>query len=260
VTIPTPATRLAGLTALITGGATGIGRAISESFSREGAKVAIAARRKDKLDEAVAAITSQGREALAIECDVSSSRDAERAIQETVSHFGALNILVNNAGIWSAATVEQISEADWDRVMKINVNGPFLMSRAALPALRKSGGGSIINTGSVLGLYAMKNRAAYCASKGAVTMLTKAMALDHAHENIRVNCICPSLVETEMVQSLFPDTVSGHAARQARLATIPIGRMGRPADVAALAVYLASPESSWLTGVAIPLDGGLSAS
>ena len=259
MTIPT-APRLAGLTALITGGATGIGRAISEAFSREGAKVALAARRKNKLDEAVKAIASQGGEALTIQCDVTSARDAEHAVSETVARFGALNILVNNAGIWSAATVEQISEADWDRVMKINVNGPFLMSRAALPALRKSGGGSIINTGSVLGLYAMKNRAAYCASKGAVTMLTKAMALDHAHENIRVNCICPSLVETEMVQSLFPETPAGQAARQSRLSAIPIGRLGKPSDVAALAVYLASAESSWLTGVAIPLDGGLSAS
>jgi NAD(P)-dependent dehydrogenase (short-subunit alcohol dehydrogenase family) len=125
--------------------------------------------------------------------------------------------------------------------------------------MRRAGGGSIINIGSILGLVAMKSRAAYCASKGGVTMLTKAMALDHAHENIRVNCICPSLVETEMVKSLFPDTPEGRAIRDARLAGIPLGRMGKPADVAELAVYLASEESSWLTGVAIPLDGGLSA-
>jgi NAD(P)-dependent dehydrogenase (short-subunit alcohol dehydrogenase family) len=253
------AVRLSGKVALITGGGTGIGRAITLAFAREGAKVAVAARRKEKLDEVVRAITSGGAEALAVECDVTSSADAERAVRETEARFGALHALLNNAGTLSNATVEQISEQDWDQVMRVNIKGPFLMSRAALPALRRAGGGSIINTGSILGLYAMKSRAAYCASKGAVTMLTKAMALDHAHENIRVNCICPSLVETEMVQSLFPDTPQGAAARASRLAGIPLGRMGKPADVAELAVYLASDESSWMTGVAVPLDGGLSA-
>ena len=251
--------RLSGKVALITGGGTGIGRAIAEAFAREGAKVAIAARRKDKLAEVVAAISAAGGQALAVSCDITQNADADRAVRETEQHFGALHVLVNNAGIWSAATVEELSEDDWDRVMRVNIKGPFLMSRAALPAMRRAGGGSIINTGSILGLVAMKSRAAYCASKGAVTMLTKAMALDHAHENIRVNCICPSLVETEMVKSLFPDTPEGRAVRDSRLAGIPLGRMGKPADVAELAVYLASEESSWLTGVAIPLDGGLSA-
>ena len=251
--------RLSGKVALITGGGTGIGRAIALAFAREGAKVSLAARRKDKLDEVVKAISDVGGEALAIECDVTQGADANRAVRETEARFGALHALLNNAGTLSNATVESVSEDDWDRVMRVNIKGPFLMSRAALPALRRAGGGAIINTGSILGLLAMKSRAAYCASKGAVTMLTKAMAIDHAHENIRVNCICPSLVETEMVQSLFPDTPEGRARREDRLAGIPLGRMGKPADIAELAVYLASDESTWLTGVAIPLDGGLSA-
>jgi NAD(P)-dependent dehydrogenase (short-subunit alcohol dehydrogenase family) len=253
-------TRLAGQVALITGGGTGIGRATALAFAREGAKVAVAARRKDKLKEVADAIAAQGGGALAIECDVTLGADAERAVRETVERFGGLHILVNNAGVWNSATVEQISEEEWDRVMLVNIKGPFLMSRAALPALRKAGGGSIINMGSVLGLYAMKSRAPYCVSKGAVTMLTKAMALDHAHENIRVNCICPALVETDMVKDLFGASAEGQAVRKARLANIPLGRIGKPGDVAELAVYLASAESSWLTGVAIPLDGGLSAS
>ena len=253
-------TRLAGQAALITGGGTGIGRAIALAFAREGAKVAVAARRKDKLQSVVDEITAAGGEALPLSCDVSISVDAERAVRETVQHFGGLHTLVNNAGTHSDATVERISEADWDRVMAVNLKGPFLMSRAALPALRRAGGGSIINTGSILGLLAMKSRAAYCASKGGLTMLTKAMALDHAHENIRVNCICPALVETDMVAALFPATPEGRVLREARASAIPLGRLGRPADIAELAVYLASHESSWLTGVAIPLDGGLSAS
>jgi len=212
------------------------------------------------LDEVVRTTSESGGEALAIECDVTLSRDAEQAVRETEQRFGALHALLNNAGALSNATVEGLSEEDWDRVMRVNIKGPFLMSRAALPAMRRAGGGSIVNTGSILGLVAMKSRAAYCTSKGGVTMLTKAMALDHAHENIRVNCICPSLVETEMVKSLFPDTPEGRAMREARLAGIPLGRLGKPDDVAELAVYLVSDESSWLTGVAIPLDGGLSAS
>jgi len=139
------------------------------------------------------------------------------------------------------------------------VKGPFLMSRAALKEFRRCGGGAIVNIGSVLGLVAMKDRAAYCASKGGVTLLTKAMALDHAHENIRVNCICPSIVETELVKGLFGKSEQGQALRKARIATIPLRRFGRPADVAEMAVFLASEESSWLTGAAIPLDGGLTA-
>jgi NAD(P)-dependent dehydrogenase (short-subunit alcohol dehydrogenase family) len=252
-------TRLAGQVALITGGGTGIGRAVALAFAREGAKVVVAGRRKDKLDEVVEAVGSLGGEALAVECDVTRTTDAERAVSAAGERFGGLTVLVNNAGLWSSATVESISEQEFDRVMRVNVTGPFLMSRAALPELRKAGGGSIINTRSVLGLYAMKSRAAYCASKGALTMLTKAMALDHAQDKIRVNCICPALVETDMVKDLFGATSEGAAMRKARLSGIPLGRIGQPEDVAELAVYLASAESSWLTGVAIPLDGGISA-
>jgi NAD(P)-dependent dehydrogenase (short-subunit alcohol dehydrogenase family) len=196
---------------------------------------------------------------VAVECDVTRGADAERAVRQTAERFGQLNILVNNAGVLSATTVEGIAEEEWDRLMAANLKGPFLMSRAALPEFRKVGGGAIVNIGSVLGLVAMKNRAAYCASKGGVTMLTKAMAVDHAHEGVRVNCICPSIVETELVRGLFDASPEKEAAKRARVATIPLGRMGQPEDVAEMAVYLASKESSWVTGAAIPLDGGLSA-
>jgi NAD(P)-dependent dehydrogenase (short-subunit alcohol dehydrogenase family) len=252
-------TRLAGRVALITGGGTGIGRAIALAFAREGANVAVAGRRLKKLGEVTREVEKAGGKGLAIECDVTRAGDVERAVRGTAERFGRLNVLVNNAGTLSVSTVEGVSEEEWDRVMTVNMKGPFLVSRAVLPEFRKCGGGAIVNISSILGLIAMKDRAAYCASKGGVTLLTKAMALDHAHENIRVNCICPSIVETELVKGLFDASEQGQALRKSRLSSIPLGRFGRPVDVAEMAVFLASEESSWLTGAAIPLDGGLSA-
>jgi NAD(P)-dependent dehydrogenase (short-subunit alcohol dehydrogenase family) len=244
-------TRLSGKVALITGGGTGIGRAIALAFAREGASVAVAGRRLEKLREVISEVQKQGGAGLAVECDVTRAHDVER--------FGRLNVLVNNAGTLHVSTVEGISEEEWDRVITVNVKGPFLMSRAVLREFRKCGGGAIVNIGSVLGLFAVKDRAAYSTSKGAVTMLTKSMALDHAHEKIRVNCICPSVVETDLVKGVFNETEKGQAMLKARLATIPLGRLGRPEDVAEMAVFLASEESAWLTGAAIPLDGGVTA-
>jgi NAD(P)-dependent dehydrogenase (short-subunit alcohol dehydrogenase family) len=252
-------TRLAGQTTLITGGGTGLGRAIALAFSREGAAVAVAGRRMEKLKEVAREIEKQGGQALAVTCDVTQSKDTQRAVRETVARFGRLDVLVNNAGAVHVSTVESIPEEEWDHIMLVNLKGPFLMSRAALPELRKAGGGSIINIGSVLGLVGMKGRAAYTASKGGVTQLTKAMAMDHAHEKIRVNCICPALVETELIRDLFGSGSEGEAVRRSRIAQIPLGRIGRPEDVAEMAVFLASKESLWMTGVAIPLDGGLTA-
>jgi NAD(P)-dependent dehydrogenase (short-subunit alcohol dehydrogenase family) len=222
--------------------------------------VTVAGRRLEKLREVIGEVQKQGGAGLAMECDVTRVREVARAVKGTVERFGRLNVLVNNAGTLHVSTVEGISEEEWDRVMTVNVKGPFLMSRAVLPEIRKCGGGAIVNIGSVLGLFAVKDRAAYSASKGAVTMLTKSMALDHAHERIRVNCICPSVVETDLVKGVFNETERGQEMLKARLATIPLGRLGRPEDVAEMAVFLASEESSWLTGAAIPLDGGVTAS
>jgi NAD(P)-dependent dehydrogenase (short-subunit alcohol dehydrogenase family) len=251
--------RLEGKVVLITGGGTGIGRVCAVLFAREGARVAVAGRRTAPLHQVADEIISAGGEALAIACDVSQARQAEQCVRTAVERFGRLDILVNNAGALHVATAEGTSENDWSRLMDTNAKGVFLMSRAAMPELRRAGGGAIVNIGSILGLIGMKNRAAYCASKGAVTLLTKAMALDHAAEGVRVNCICPSLVETELVQGLFTSQPDPKAARQARVEQIPLGRLGRPEDVANLALFLASEESSWITGAAIPLDGGLSA-
>ena len=251
--------RLAGKTALITGGGTGIGRACALLFAREGARVAVAARRAEPLTEVAAEVTAAGGEALALGCDVSKSEQVGQAIRAVVARFGGLHVVVNNAGAVAVATAEETSEGEWDHLMDANLKGTFLVSRAALPELRRAGGGSIINIGSVVGLVGMKKRAAYCAAKGGVAMLTKAMALDHAHENIRINCICPALVETSLVSRLMGRQTDPAAYRRQRAEQIPLGRLGRPEDVAHLAVFLASEESSWMTGAALPLDGGLSA-
>lgn len=252
-------TRLAGKSAVITGGGTGIGQAIALAFAREGAQVVVAGRRKEKLDETLHLLQQAGCSALALECDVTKATDPQRVVKSAEDAFGKVNVLVNNAGALSVSTVENITEEDWDRVMATNVKGPFLMSRAALPAMRRAGGGSIINVGSVLGIVAIRDRAAYCASKGGVSMLTKAMALDHAQDNIRVNCVCPSIVESDMTRNLFAETEVGQQARESRLASIPLGRFGKPADIAGLTVFLASEESSWMTGTVIPVDGGVTA-
>ena len=251
-------TRLSGKVALITGGGTGIGRACALQFSREGAKVAVAGRRREPLAAVVAEIHAAGGQAFLAGCDVAKSDQVERTIREVVAQFGALHVLVNNAGILHVGSVEETSEAEWDRLVDVDLKGVFLVSRAALPELRKSGG-AIVNIGSVLGLVGMKKRAVYAAAKGGVTMLTKAMALDHAQEGIRVNCICPAIVETDLVQTILSQAPDREAAVRLRTAQIPLGRMGKPEDVAALAVFLASEESSWLTGAAIALDGGLTA-
>jgi NAD(P)-dependent dehydrogenase (short-subunit alcohol dehydrogenase family) len=251
--------RLSGKSALITGGGTGIGRACALAFAAEGAKVAIAGRRKEPLEAVAREIQVSGGNALAFECDVVDRTAVEGAIATVTRQFGRLEILVNNAGAIVVGSVEETSDEDWNRVLGINMTGTFLLSRAAIPALRQSGGGSIINIGSYLGIAGRRQRAAYCAAKAGVAGLTRAMALDHAPDKIRVNCICPAMIETEMATQSLSKTANPEAARKLRIAEIPLGRLGKPEDVAFMAVYLASDESSWVTGVSFPLDGGQTA-
>jgi meso-butanediol dehydrogenase / (S,S)-butanediol dehydrogenase / diacetyl reductase len=244
--------RLANKVAIVTGGGSGIGRAIAVAFAREGAQVAICGRDRKKLDAAAAEI---GEACLPVAADVSIARQVELLVRMTVERFGRVTTVVNNAGLLLAGTAESLSEEEWEQTFNVNVRGPWLLARAALPHLRAAGGGSIVNLGSVLSLVGARNRVAYAASKGALLAMTRAMALDHAPDKIRVNCICPGIVETEMVAAFNLD----EAARKQRLAMHPLGRFGQPEDVAGLAVFLAADESSWISGAAYTVDGGYSA-
>jgi meso-butanediol dehydrogenase / (S,S)-butanediol dehydrogenase / diacetyl reductase len=252
--------RLSGKVAFISGGGTGIGRACALAFAAEGARVAVAGRRNEPLASVAREIQSSGSEALALTCDIVDRGAVEAAISSVAQHFGVLNIIVNNAGAVMVGTAEETSDEDWSRVLATNLTGTFHVSRAAIPVLRKAGGGSIVNVGSYLGIVGRERRAAYCAAKAGVAGLTRAMALDHARDNIRVNCVCPAIVETEMSLLSLSKAPDPEAARKQRIAELPLGRFGKPEDIALMALYLASDESSWVTGTVFPIDGGQTAS
>ena len=210
-------------------------------------------RRRDRIDEVTHEI---GDSAFAIPADVSRTSEIEHLLDQTVKRFGGLNFLLNNAGVLHIGSAEEVTEEQWDNTFNVNVRAVWLLSRAVLPHMRKVGGGSIINVASTLGVVGARNRAAYASSKGAVVLLTKSMAIDHGHENIRVNAICPGFVETDLTAAVIGQAPDPAAVRRERTAAHPIGRLGRPEDIACAAVYLASDESSWVTGAVWPVDGG----
>lgn len=245
--------RLRGKIGIVTGAGTGIGRACAIALASEGARVALIGRRKDRIEAVAHEI---GGSAFALAGDISKTAELSRLLDETVGRFGGLNFLVNNAGILHVGNAEQITENQWDSTFNVNVRAVWLLSRAVLTHLRSTGGGSIVNIASTLGVVGARNRAAYAPSKGAVILLTKSMAIDHGHERIRVNAICPSFVETELTASVLAQTSDPVAVLGERTASHPIGRLGKPEDVAGLVVYLASDESSWVTGSVLPVDGG----
>jgi NAD(P)-dependent dehydrogenase (short-subunit alcohol dehydrogenase family) len=245
--------RLKGKIAIVTGAGSGIGRACALALAREGARVALVGRRKTLLDQVAREI---GDSALVLAADISRKDEIDRIIEHTVARFGGLNVLLNNAGVLHIGTAEQITEEQWDETFNINVRAVWLLARAVLPQMRRAGGGSIINMASVLGINGARNRASYAPSKGAVVLLTKCMAVDHGHEHIRVNAICPSFVETDLTAAVISKAPDPTAVRSERITVHPIGRLGQPEDVAGLAVYLAGDESSWVTGAVFPIDGG----
>jgi NAD(P)-dependent dehydrogenase (short-subunit alcohol dehydrogenase family) len=246
--------RLEGKIALITGGGTGIGRAIALRFAREGARVVVAGRRSEPLQEVVREIRRLGGVATFCRGDVSKIDRVELMVQGAIFNFGGLDILVNNAGLFVEGSVLDTDEKRWDKIMGTNLKGAYMVSRQAVPAMRQRGGGSIINNASVHGLVGLKNAAAYCASKGGLVQLTRAMALDHAADGIRVNAICPGLIDSPLTRDDGGTRWLDEAVKE-----YPMARPGRADEVAGLALFLASDDSAWMTGAAITLDGGFTA-
>lgn len=248
--------KLKGQVALVTGGNRGIGLAIAQLFSIEGARVMITGRDAAAAKSALAHVPG----AQFVACDVRRSADCERAVNKTLEAFGQLHILVNNAGIiLRNRSVEGTTEEEWDAILETNVKGTYLMSRCALPHLRAAGGGVIVNMASYLGLVGARGLAAYSASKGAVINLTRAMALDHAAEHIRVNCICPGSVATDMLEAAWNEYGDVEQAEQVWKAKHPLMRVATADEIARVALFLASEDSSFVTGAAIPVDGGITA-
>ncbi len=247
--------RLAGKVAIITGGGSGIGRAAAELFAREGASVVVADFDAAAGREAARAIEEAGGRALFVPIDVADAAQVDQMVAQTLARFGGIDILFNSAGVLTFGTIETTPVEMWRRVLDVNINGVFLVNRAVLPHMRARGGGSIINMSSSTGAHdGNGNAAAYVTSKGAVTLLTRCMAIDHAADNIRVNAIAPGPTDTPMLRSnMSPEQMAEFAA------TFPAKRMGRPEEIAAAALFLASDEASFVTGAIVAVDGGQTA-
>lgn len=251
--------RLRGKVALVTGGASGIGRAICLRFAQEGARVFVV-----DIDDAGAANTAQaiaglGGTARDWAADVASESEVEGAVGAALSAFSRIDVLCNVAGVGSTQTAVDTSLETFERVLAVCARGTFLCSKHVLPAMIRQGGGSVINMSSVAALVGLPDRAAYCAAKGAVSALTRAMAVDHVSQGIRVNAICPGTVDTPWVAALVSRAEDPDAVRQNMTARQPMGRLGTADEIAAAAVYLASDEAAFVTGTELVIDGGLTA-
>jgi NAD(P)-dependent dehydrogenase (short-subunit alcohol dehydrogenase family) len=249
--------RLDGKVALITGAGSGMGKVAAELFAHEGARVVVA----DVVDSGQATaddITSTGGEAAFVKADVSNSADAEQMVRFAVERFGSLDVLYNNAGIFpnDDGSVTDTDEAVWDRVMNINLKGVFLGCKYGVPAMLESGGGSIVNVASFVALVgAATPQIAYTSSKGGVLAMTREIAVEFARQGIRANALCPGPIETPLLQELLADP----ARRERRLVHIPLGRFGKAEEIARAALFLASDDSSFMTGAALVVDGGITA-
>lgn len=247
---------LANKIAIVTGGASGIGRATAVLFAQEGASVAIVDINAEQGQSAVAEIEAAGGKAIFIPCNVTNAEDCRAAVEKTVTTFGGLHILFNNAGIIRRADVIGTTEEEWDRVMAVNVKSIFLMSKYAIPRMAQGGGGSIINTSSGWGLKGGGNAVSYCASKGAVTNMTRAMAIDHGKQNIRVNAVCPGDTDTPMLRNEARQLGQPESKFMAEAADRPLGRYAQPVEIAQVVAFLASDAASYVTGAAYIVDGG----
>ena len=241
--------RLKDKTAIITGGGTGIGLATACAFCQEGAKVILFGRRKEKLEKAV---ENLGGSAIIVQGDMTNNNDLDQLINETLHNFKKIDILVNNAGLFNGAPLHEISDSQWDEIMNINIRSVFQLTRRVLPAMLSQKYGSIIHISSILGLIAVPQVAAYNVSKGALNQFSRSIAVEYGSSGIRSNSICPGLIATDMTADLMKDV----DLMKEWSKDYPIGRFGKPEDVANACLYLASDESSFVTGITLPVDGG----
>jgi NAD(P)-dependent dehydrogenase (short-subunit alcohol dehydrogenase family) len=245
---------LAGKVAFVTGAANGIGRAAALAFAREGASVAVADVSEQGNKDTARMIEESGGRALAVRCDVSRPEDVKAALDQAVGTFGRLDFAFNNAGVEQPITATaELTEKEWDRIVDINLRGVFLCMRHEIPVMLEQGGGVIVNTSSGAGVKGFAGQAAYCAAKHGVVGLTKAAALDYAKAKIRVNAVCPGIIETPMMDRFSGGTPAG---RERVIAQEPVGRMGKPEEIAAAVVWLCSDAAAFVTGHAMVIDGG----
>jgi meso-butanediol dehydrogenase / (S,S)-butanediol dehydrogenase / diacetyl reductase len=244
---------------IVTGGGSGIGRATCLLFAQEGARLAVADKRRDAAEAVAAECAAKGAQALALTVDVSRNSDAKRMVEETVTAFGRLDVLINNAGYGFAGTVVDTDEEAWENLMAVNVRGVFLCSKHAIPAMAANGGGAIVNTASVVAAVGIRNRAAYCASKGAVAALTRAIAIDHVADGIRCNAVAPGTIDTPYFDEILRKSPVAADSRKALEARQLLGRLGTPEEIAAGILFLASDESRFATGSILTIDGGMTA-
>jgi len=251
--------RLSGKVAIVTGAERGIGKAAAIALAREGAKVIVSGVLNDEGLAVAQAIEKNGGTAIFGHCDVAQANQVEALVARAVAEWGGLDIFVANAGIAFSKAIVETTEAEYDRMMNINLKGVFFCAKYAIPALKTRGGGSFIATASKVGLVAQRDSPVYCATKGGVVMLTKALALDYAASNIRVNSICPGIVDTPLLRQYIDSTPDPVATEAELKVAQPLGRLATPEECAGAIVFLASEEASFITGVALPIDGGFTA-
>lgn len=249
--------RLKGKVAIVTGAASGIGRASAIAFAREGARVVVADRDERGGEATAGAIAAEGNEAFFLRVDVSKEAEIERMVAAAVARWGGIDILFNNAGVVLVKPLEEMTEAEWDRVMAINVKAAFFAIKHVVGHLRRGGGGVILNTGSIASFTGQLGTPVYSASKGAIALLTQSLALDFGRDKIRVNCLCPGITDTPMLREHMGYGTEGEARIRTRLSRVPLGAILSPEDVARAALYLVSDDSAGITGILHVVDGGL---
>jgi NAD(P)-dependent dehydrogenase (short-subunit alcohol dehydrogenase family) len=251
--------RFPDMTGVVTGGAGGIGRALCVQLAREGASVAVLDSNEPGARETLALVRQEGADGLCLAVDIRREAEVAGSVREVLDRFGRIDLLFNNAGVELSRTLHETTEAEWDRVLDANLKAMYLVSRHVLPVMVRQHRGAVVNTSSISGLLGWPASAAYCASKAGVIGLTRQAAVDYAPHGIRVNCICPGTTLTPMIERLFAEADDPAGFRRAVEAMHPLGRLASPGEIAEAALFLASSEASFITGAALPVDGGYTA-